>query len=87
MISNFDVEIGERLWMKLLAEGGFCWDHRREGLATVSIHVNSGRKLSRELSQEFKRNGDKLKAFVFDLHDRQAADEARFERMMEGPRC
>ena len=87
MISNFDLEIGERLWMTLLAEGGFCWDHRSEGRSTISIHVNRGKKLSESLLVELSRSRDKLKAFIFNLHDRQAEEDARIERMMEDPRC
>ena len=69
-------DIGRMVHDRLLAEGGFCWDHRGECRETITVHMNKGRAMSAALRALLKRHGAELKAYVFGQNDQRRRMEA-----------
>ena len=69
MVATSFSDVGRMVHERLLAEGGFCWDHRADGMEIISVHVNKGRVMSAELRKLLKRHGAELKAYVFEKND------------------
>ncbi len=72
-------DMGRQVHDRLLAEGGFCWDHRSDGRETITVHMNKGRVMSAELRALLKRHGAELKAYVFERNDQRRRLDAEVE--------
>ena len=72
-------DMGRQVHDRLLAEGGFCWDHRSDGRETITVHMNKGRVMSAELRALLKRHGAELKAYVFERNDQRRRLDAEAE--------
>ena len=60
-----ELEIGERVWRRLVSAGGFVWSHE-DGSKT--IHFNRGYKPTRELAEVVGRHRSELRAYVDAMH-------------------
>ena len=62
------LEIGEKVWRRLVDAGGFVWSHK-DGSKT--IHFNKGYRPTKELAALVGRYRAELRMYVDDMHRRQ----------------
>ena len=67
-------ELGESLWRRLLAAGGFVWCHK-DGRKT--IHFNRGRACPPDLKKDLIQNRGLLKSFIDEKNRRDAELDRR----------
>jgi len=63
-----ELEIGERVWRRLVLAGGFVWSHSD---GTKTIHFNNGYRPTRELAELVGRYRRELRMYVDDMHKRR----------------
>ena len=86
MASYFEMAEGRLMHEQLRAAGGFCWDHRREGSQTISVHMNRGYAMTPELRAALKEHGKALKTYVFETNDQERRDLEALARRQAGIR-
>lgn len=60
-----ELEIGEKVWRRLVLAGGFVWSHSD---GTKTIHFNKGYKPAKELVDLVGRYRNELRMYVDDMH-------------------
>ncbi len=63
-----ELEIGEKVWRRLVLAGGFVWSHSD---GTKTIHFNKGYKPTKELADLVGRYRRELRMYVDDMHKNQ----------------